>query len=69
MKVYIDKRGDVWQVSGIDKYHTQGVYVNTHYEALVIRDEWLNQQPNYDNGLDYEVVDVDDVRVPALGYN
>lgn len=41
-------------------------YVATHYEALSLRDEWLGQQINYDNGLDYEVVDVDDVRVPAL---
>ena len=44
-------------------------YVATHYEALSLRDEWLDQQPTYDNGLDYEVVDVDDVRVPVLGYD
>lgn len=69
MRVYIDDRGGVWQVTSVDKYRTESVYVNTHYEALIIRDEWLLQQPQHDGGIDYEVVSVEDVTPPVLGHS
>lgn len=68
MKVYIDDRGDVWQVTSVDKYCTESVHVNTHYEALIIRDEWLRQQPQYEGGMEYEAVDsYEGLSVPPLG--